>query len=124
LIQCSIRSGRIRASKTRHRARAEVTSAFAQSYGATGEHCANNGELVRHFSVIQKFLGAYGVRYLFVICGFLVAETVEATNGKRVRIFTAREELPFAGHPTRRLGKNIKLNEIVAGCHIRKYLLV
>ena len=25
---------------------------------------------------------------------------VEATNGKRVRIFTAREELPFAGHPT------------------------
>ena len=25
---------------------------------------------------------------------------VEATNGKRVRIFTTREELPFAGHPT------------------------
>jgi PhzF family phenazine biosynthesis protein len=24
----------------------------------------------------------------------------EATNGKRVRIFTTREELPFAGHPT------------------------
>jgi trans-2,3-dihydro-3-hydroxyanthranilate isomerase len=25
---------------------------------------------------------------------------VEATNGKSVRIFTTREELPFAGHPT------------------------
>src|SRR5438552_18979973 len=25
---------------------------------------------------------------------------VEATHGKRVRIFTTREELPFAGHPT------------------------
>jgi predicted PhzF superfamily epimerase YddE/YHI9 len=25
---------------------------------------------------------------------------LEATNGKRVRIFTTREELPFAGHPT------------------------
>ena len=25
---------------------------------------------------------------------------VEAINGKRVRIFTTREELPFAGHPT------------------------
>src|SRR5438477_4691049 len=25
---------------------------------------------------------------------------VEATNGKRVRIFSTREELPFAGHPT------------------------
>src|SRR5213082_2221466 len=25
---------------------------------------------------------------------------IEATNGKRVRIFTTREELPFAGHPT------------------------
>src|SRR5207247_10128797 len=25
---------------------------------------------------------------------------VEATNGKRVSIFTTREELPFAGHPT------------------------
>ena len=25
---------------------------------------------------------------------------VEATNGKRVRIFTTSEELPFAGHPT------------------------
>ena len=25
---------------------------------------------------------------------------VEAANGKRVRIFTTREELPFAGHPT------------------------
>src|SRR6201987_5158803 len=25
---------------------------------------------------------------------------VEATNGTRVRIFTTREELPFAGHPT------------------------
>jgi len=25
---------------------------------------------------------------------------VEATSGKRVRIFTTREELPFAGHPT------------------------
>src|SRR5256886_4510285 len=25
---------------------------------------------------------------------------VEATNGKRVRIFTTRDELPFAGHPT------------------------
>ena len=24
---------------------------------------------------------------------------VEATNGKRVRIFTTREELPFDGHP-------------------------
>src|SRR5207253_8339283 len=24
---------------------------------------------------------------------------VEATNGQRVRIFTTREELPFAGHP-------------------------
>ena len=24
----------------------------------------------------------------------------EATDGKRVRIFTTREELPFAGHPT------------------------
>jgi trans-2,3-dihydro-3-hydroxyanthranilate isomerase len=25
---------------------------------------------------------------------------LEATNGTRVRIFTTREELPFAGHPT------------------------
>jgi trans-2,3-dihydro-3-hydroxyanthranilate isomerase len=25
---------------------------------------------------------------------------LEATYGKRVRIFTSREELPFAGHPT------------------------
>jgi len=25
---------------------------------------------------------------------------LEATYGKRVRIFTTREELPFAGHPT------------------------
>ena len=25
---------------------------------------------------------------------------IEATNGRRVRIFTTREELPFAGHPT------------------------
>src|SRR4029077_20963189 len=25
---------------------------------------------------------------------------LEATCGKRVRIFTTREELPFAGHPT------------------------
>ncbi|MEY2527669.1 MAG: hypothetical protein QOE73_2440 [Verrucomicrobiota bacterium] len=31
--------------------------------------------LVRHISVIQKFLGAYRVRYLFVICGFSSAET-------------------------------------------------
>ena len=26
---------------------------------------------------------------------------IEATDGKRVRIFTTREELPFAGHPTK-----------------------
>ena len=25
---------------------------------------------------------------------------LEATGGTRVRIFTTREELPFAGHPT------------------------
>jgi trans-2,3-dihydro-3-hydroxyanthranilate isomerase len=25
---------------------------------------------------------------------------VEATDGRRVRIFSTREELPFAGHPT------------------------
>ena len=25
---------------------------------------------------------------------------IEATDGTRVRIFTTREELPFAGHPT------------------------
>jgi hypothetical protein len=31
--------------------------------------------LVRHISVIQKFSGAYTVRYLFVILGFSLAET-------------------------------------------------
>src|SRR5205809_7731549 len=33
---------------------------------------------------------------------------VESTNGKRVRIFTTREELPFEGHPT--LGTAIYLS--------------
>src|SRR5437667_8480499 len=39
---------------------------------------------------------------------------VEAKDGKRVRIFTVDEELPFAGHPT--LGRKLTcMNTTVAG---------
>jgi trans-2,3-dihydro-3-hydroxyanthranilate isomerase len=38
--------------------------------------------------------------------------SVEAEKGKRVRIFTAEEELPFAGHPT--LGTALYLHSIAA----------
>jgi trans-2,3-dihydro-3-hydroxyanthranilate isomerase len=41
-------------------------------------------------------------------------EKVEAKQGKRVRIFTVAEELPFAGHPT--LGTALHLYAAAGGC--------
>jgi trans-2,3-dihydro-3-hydroxyanthranilate isomerase len=53
---------------------------------------------------------------------------LEATYGKRVRIFTTREELPFAGHPT--LGTALYLysttetapGEIILDLNVRTFL--
>src|SRR5690349_9586415 len=54
--------------KNRRLPRAEITSAFARrrpGYGATGEHCPNNGELVRNVFVLQKPRSLRGSNVVF-----------------------------------------------------------